>query len=91
MNTIKDINSAIMFGDFTNEQLNSIISAVTFARAQLACQNKNTYSVGTEVKFTSSRTGQTMIGLVQKVNRKNMLIQVGSRLWKVPASMLQSV
>lgn len=91
MNTIKDINSAIMFGNFSNEQLNSIISAVTFARAQIARQNKNTFSVGAEVKFTSTRTGQTMIGLVQKVNRKNMVVQVGSRLWNVPASMLQPV
>jgi hypothetical protein len=35
MATIQEINSEIMFGDFTNDQLNAIISAVKFRRSQL--------------------------------------------------------
>ena len=88
MATIQEINSSIIQGSFTNEQLDSIVAAVKFARGQLAHKNKYTLRVGTEVKFTSTRTGQTMIGLVNKVNRKNILVQVGSRMWQVPANML---
>lgn len=91
MATIQEINSSIIQGSFTNDQLNSIIAAIKFARSQIVSQNKYTFSTGSEVKFTSSRTGQTMIGLVQKVNRKNMVVQVGSRLWNVPANMLTAV
>jgi len=87
---IQQINSTIMFGSLTNEQLDSIISAVKFARAGLAKQNKNAMPVGSEVQFTSSRTGQTWIGVVKKVNRKNMVVQVGSRLWNVPANMVKA-
>lgn len=88
MLSIQEVNSSIMFGSFTNEQLNSILSAVTFARAQITKQNKNQLLVGTEVKWHSSKTGQTMIGVVNKVNRKFMLVQCGTRMWRVPASML---
>lgn len=87
--TIQQVNQQIMFGDFTNEQLNSIVSAIKFARGNLAKQNKNAMPVGSTVQFTSSRDGQTWIGLVKKINRKNMVVQVGSRLWNVPASMVQ--
>jgi len=36
MTTIQDINSTIIAGNFTNDQLNSIMTAITFARNQLA-------------------------------------------------------
>ena len=88
MVTIQEINSSIIHGSFTNDQLDSIIASVKFARGQIASKNKYVLRVGTEVKFTSSRDGQTMIGRVQKVNRKNMLVQVGTRMWRVPANML---
>lgn len=90
MLTIQEVNSSIMFGNFTNDQLNSILSAITFARAQITKQNRNTFLVGTEVKFQSSKTGQTVTGVVTKVNRKFMLVQSGVRVWRVPASMLTS-
>ena len=32
---VKEINSAIMFGNLTNDELSTVIDAVKFARAQL--------------------------------------------------------
>lgn len=90
MATIQEINSSIMFGSFTNDQLNSILSAVKFARAQITKQNKNLFVRGSEVKFTSTRTGQTMIGKVVDVKRKFVHCQVGSRMWRVHASLLEA-
>lgn len=88
MATVKEINYSIMFGDLTNEELNSVISAVRFARANLAKINKRSFRIGAEVKFTSSQSGQTYVGLVNKIMRKNVMVQVGSRMWRVPANML---
>ena len=87
---IKQINTAIMQGDFTNEQLNSINDAIRFARAQLGQQNKYTLRVGTKVKFTSSRTGMEVSGDVQKINRKFIIVKSGVTNWRVPASMLSA-
>jgi hypothetical protein len=87
---IQQVNSAIMFGDFTNEELNSIIDAVKFARASIANQNKRALTLGTIVKFTSSRTGMPVTGTVQKINRKFIIVRETNKLsnWRVPANML---
>ena len=42
---IKEINTAIMHGDLTNEELNSIGDAIRFARAQLVARNKMALSI----------------------------------------------
>ena len=90
---IKEINTAIMHGDFTNEQLNSISDSIRFARAQLAVRNKSTMGKGSKVKFTNSRSGVTVLGEVEKVNRKFVIVRENNpgfiaTNWRVPASML---
>ena len=90
MLAIQEINSAIIAGNFTNDQLTSISDAVRFARAQLGQQTKYTLSVGTKVKFTSSRSGMEVSGDVQKINRKFVIVKSGVTNWRVPASMLSA-
>lgn len=89
---IKEINSAIIHSNLTNEELNSISDAIRFARAQLVARNKMILSVGDNVKFTSSTRG-TISGVVKKINRKFIIVdQPGQfRSWKVPANMLEIV
>jgi len=88
MTDISEINRAIISGNFTNDQLTSIIDAVKFARSQIAQQNKYTLTIGTKVKFTNSRTGMTVVGNVRKVAIKFITVDTGQTLWRVPASML---
>lgn len=94
MTDISVINSAIISGNFTNDQLTSIIDAVKFARAQIAQKNKYTLTVGSNVKFTSSRNGQTILGTVEKVNRKFIIVRENGKTfggsWRVPANMLSA-
>ena len=87
---IKQINTAIMQGDFTNEELTSIGDAIRFARAQLVIRNKSALTIGSNVKFTSSTRG-TISGVVKKINRKFIIVdQTGlHRSWRVPANMLE--
>ena len=95
LSPILEVNQKIMFGDFTNSELDSIISAIKFARANIAKQNKREMTVGSVVKFVSSRDGRTVLGTVKKVNRKYILVneqKSGSLFgstWRVPASMLE--
>lgn len=95
LSQIQQVNQAIMFGNFTNDELNSIGDAIKFARASIAKQNKREMTVGTVVKFKNSRTGMTVTGTVKKVNRKFILVneqKAGSLFgstWRVPASMLE--
>jgi hypothetical protein len=89
LSTIQQVNSSIMFGEFTNDQLNSIISAVKFRRMQITKQTKSQLRVGGQVKFVSSRTGQTVVGTVEKVAIKYVTVKSALGRWKVPANMLE--
>lgn len=88
--TVNEINHAIMFGKLDNEQLNSVITAVKYARAQLGRQTKQNLTVGSKVKFVSNRTGQTMFGTVEKIAIKNVTVATSTGRWRVPANMLEA-
>ena len=86
--SIQDVNSAIMFGSFTNEQLESIAAAVKYRRGQIARENKRAIMMGDIVKFVNPRSGRTHQGNVVKINIKNVKVREGFTTWNVPASML---
>jgi hypothetical protein len=88
MSSIQEVNIAIMHGEFTNEQLNSIQDAIKYRRAQLAKEVKRNFWNGDMVKFTNPKTGRTHIGVVVKVKIKNITVREGIVQWNVPANML---
>ena len=89
--SIQEINRAIISGVFTNDDLNSIVDAIKYARAQLTKQNKRTFRLGDQVKFTSNRNGMTYVGTVRKVKIKYILVDTNGGLFNVPANMLEAV
>lgn len=86
--TISDINQGIMFGNWTNEQLNSMGMAIRFNRAQLAKRTKWTLRLGDEVKFVAR--GREVRGKVVKIMQKNISVQEGLTTWRVPANMVEA-
>ena len=86
--SIQDVNSTIMFGSFTNEQLDSILCAVKYRRAQIGRDTKRALMPGDVVKFTHPRTGRIHQGNVIKINIKNVKVRDGITTWNVPANML---
>ena len=86
---VKEIAHAIKFGGLTNADLDLIISAVKFARAEIVQDNKRTMMPGTQVKFTSARNSRTYLGTVKKVAIKYITVDTGSGLFRVPANMLE--
>jgi hypothetical protein len=85
---IKQINSAIMFGEFTITELNSIIDAVKWNRASLSKRVKAGLRVGDRVSFTSSKTGIKTVGDVTKIAIKYVTVKTTTGLWRCPANML---
>ena len=88
--TIQEVNTSIMFSNFTNEQLNSIVDAVQYARAQLRKEKIRTFTKGDTVKFHSVKRGVTVTGTVTKVAIKYVTVKDGTMLWRVPANMLEA-
>lgn len=90
MTSIQEINSAIMFGDLTNEQLNSIITAVKYRRAQITKAAVRSFWNGDNVKFVHPKTGRVHVGVVAKVKIKFVSVREGNTTWNVPANLLEA-
>jgi hypothetical protein len=88
---IDRINSAIIQGNLTNDELNTVIEAVKFARSRLGRQTKASLMTGDSVSFTSSKTGKTMTGFVTKIAIKYVTVKTLGGLWRVPANMLTKI
>ena len=84
-----DIQSAIVAGQFTNDELVSIQQALTFANSQLTKQKIRAFNKGSVVKFTSNRNGQRYNGVVESVGKKNIVVRTPVGLYRVPANMLE--
>lgn len=88
--SIQSVNAEILAGNFTNEQLSSVIDAVKFARARLTEKNKRSLKLGGAVKFTSTKSGMTLQGTVDKIAIKFVTVRTPQGLWRVPANMLEA-
>jgi hypothetical protein len=91
MRTIQEVNQAIMFGDWTNTELTSMIDAVKWRRATLSKLTKASLAIGDNVNFTSSKSGMNVTGVVIKIAIKYVTVKTVQGLWKVPANMLTKV
>jgi len=91
MNAVQEINRAILSGNWTNEDLNSMRQAIQFVNAQLTRKNVGTMVIGTQVEFTNSRNHQKLQGRVEKVGRKFVTVNTNLGRWRVPAAMLSRV
>jgi small-conductance mechanosensitive channel len=85
---VKAINTALISGTWTNDELTSVIDAVKFARSRLAQSTKFSLKVNDTVEFTSSKTGMTLQGTVTKIAIKYVTVRTDQGLWRVPANML---
>jgi hypothetical protein len=91
MKTIQEVNSSIMFGNWTNTELSSMIDAVKWKRATIAKLTKASLMLGDNVNFTSSKTGMNVTGVVTKIAIKYVTVKTAQGLWRVPANMLTKV
>jgi hypothetical protein len=87
---LKQVNTAIMQGDWTNDDLNSMIDAVKWRRAQLAKTVKNQLSPGTAVRFNSQKLGGMVSGTLESVKIKFATVNTSRGRWRVPINMLET-
>jgi putative ribosome biogenesis GTPase RsgA len=78
-----------LVGKADYDQSNEIASRVQLQRTFLANQKVRSFVVGDNVKFTS-RSKMVETGVISKVNRRYIHVQVGHMNWKVPAEMLSA-
>ena len=91
MMTTAQICRIIENGQLNDQDLNSVIAAVKYARRHLQRQVTSSLMVGDRVSFTSSRSGQTMTGKVTKIAIKYVTVSCTMGNWRVPANMLSKI
>jgi hypothetical protein len=91
MTTINQVTHAIMFGDFTNEQLNAITQAMKYRRTQLSKEVKQSMAPGVAVKFYHPRQGCDITGTVNRIKQKYILVDTAQGRYNVPANLLETV
>ena len=91
MMTTAQICRIIEHGQLNDQDLNSVITAVKYARRHLQRKITSSLMVGDRVSFTSSRSGQTMTGKVTKIAIKYVTVSCTMGNWRVPANMLTRV
>lgn len=88
---ITQINTAIMHGNLTNDELTSVIDAVKYARARLTREIKRGLAVGDNVNFDSTKLGRNVTGVITKIAIKYITVRTVNGLWRVPANMLTRI
>ena len=88
---ISQVNQAIMHGNFTNDELTSIIDAVKYGRSRLTRQIKSGLMVGDNVNFNSTKLGRNVTGVITKIAIKYVTVRTATGLWRVPANMLSVI
>ena len=87
MNNVQSTIAAIH--SMNKDQLDQVVEAIKLQRTFLARSTARSLSVGDSVKFTG-RQGQVVRGVVDKVNRKTVMVRSGAQMWRVTASLLEA-
>ena len=93
LTSIQQINSAIMFGTWTDVELRSMADAIRFNQISLRKQVKRNLDVGVRVRWVSSKNPAGATGKVTKIAIKYVTVRNDRDgvLWKIPANMLEVV
>jgi len=71
-----------------NDTLNAMIKEINSRRSDLQKEIGGTFAVGQNVEFTGKR-GETVRGMIQKINRKTIIVKTDFVTWKVSPSLLR--
>jgi hypothetical protein len=86
---LTQIKAEILTANLTNAELQDLIETVQYARAQLGKLVKRQLQPGVSVSFVSNRSGQRVLGTVERVAIKNVVVRTHLGLYRVPANMLE--
>jgi hypothetical protein len=86
---LNQIKAEILTAQLTNAELQDLMETVQYARAQLGKTVKRQLQPGASVSFVSNRSGQRILGTVERVAIKNIVVRTHLGLYRVPANMIE--
>lgn len=87
MKTVSEIKTAILNGNFSNEEIRILSSALNLKFREMQSRATHSFSRGDKVQFMSKRG--LIKGTVTRVNQKTVSVQAFDGVqWKVSGSLL---
>lgn len=86
--TLNEIQIAILNTQLSNDELNILADAIKFKRAQVGKEVARSLRVGSQVKFTDSRSGRVYTGTLEAIKIKNATVSTTMGRYRVPMNML---
>jgi len=86
---LTQIKAEILTAKLTNAELQELMETVQYARAQSGKTVKRQLQPGVSVSFVSNRSGQRVLGTVERVAIKNIVVRTALGLYRVPANMIE--
>lgn len=84
-----DIVSELMSGRLNNADIEKIAQALKFARSQLGNEIKRDLHAGVSVKFYHPKQRFYIVGTVNRVKQKYILVDTPQGRYNVPANLLE--
>ena len=88
MKTVAQINSAILAGSFSAEEIRSISQAVSIKFKEMQRVATVRFAKGDKVSF-QTRSGETITGVVARITQKTVTVNTPNSQWKVSGSLLK--
>ncbi|MDA9373914.1 hypothetical protein N9R43_00875 [bacterium] len=79
-----------LIGKADVEQLRLVSERGQLQRTFIGNQTRRSLATGDTVSFTGRR-GLEVVGVVKKINIKNVVVSAGTTNWRVPANLLKKV
>jgi acid stress-induced BolA-like protein IbaG/YrbA len=86
--TLNEIQIAILNTQLSNDELNILADAIKFKRAQVGKEVARSLRIGSQVKFTDSRSGRIYTGTLEAIKIKNATVNTTMGRYRVPMNML---
>ena len=86
MDKLQEVTDAIL--EMSSEEIQQVIDVINIQRERNSLVAKAKFQVGDRVQFFSRREQKDVVGTVQKINRKRIVVKVGVISWTVSPTML---
>lgn len=90
MKTVSEINSAILNGNWSNEEIKSFVQAINYKMKEAQSRAVYSFRIGDKVSFTT-RSGELIKGTVSKINQKTVTVNTSTSTWKVSGTLLKKI
>ena len=83
-----EITNSILHGSFTAEEIRALSNAISFKFKEMQRVATVRFAKGDKVSFPT-RSGETITGVVARVNQKTVTVNTPNSQWKVSGSLLR--